>query len=66
MYMLFRIIQQKRYKIGYLHTARFLSVPDEGYFRKASCALNLISTFLFLIVRLWAMPHNLKCIFLMV
>ena len=23
-----------------------LSVPDEGYSRKASCALNLISTFL--------------------
>ena len=24
-----------------------LSVPDEGYSRNASCALNLISTFLF-------------------
>ena len=37
---------------NYLHTARLLSVPDEGYFRHASCALNLISTFLFLVVRL--------------
>jgi len=24
-----------------------LIVPDQGYFRNASCALNLISTFLF-------------------
>jgi len=25
-----------------------LSVPDEGYSRNASCALNMISTFLFI------------------
>jgi len=25
-----------------------MSVPDEGYFRNASCALNLISTFFIL------------------
>jgi hypothetical protein len=28
-------------------TFRLLSVPDEGYSRNPSCALNLISTFLF-------------------
>jgi len=31
------------FKINYLS---ILSVPDEGYSRNVSCALNLISTFL--------------------
>jgi hypothetical protein len=26
-----------------------LGVPDEGYFRKASCALNVIPTFILLL-----------------
>jgi len=28
-----------------------LSVPDEGYSRNGFCALNLISTFLFVVIR---------------
>ena len=31
----------------WLSNISMLSVPDEGYSRNASCALNLISTFLF-------------------
>ena len=38
----------KRYII-WLSNLLILSVPDEGYSRNASCALNLISTFLFIL-----------------
>jgi len=32
--------------INWVSNLSILSVPDEGYSRNASCALNLISTFL--------------------
>jgi hypothetical protein len=35
--------------IIWLSNLSMLSVHDEGYSRNASCALNLISTFLFLL-----------------
>ena len=42
----------KTFKISGLSILWTLSVPDEGYFRNASWALNLISTFLFLLILL--------------
>ena len=37
------------------------SVPGEGYYRNASCALNFISTFLFLFrFHIWNTNKNLK------
>jgi len=37
-------------KIIWLSNILVLSVPDESYSRNASCALNLISTFFFIIM----------------
>ena len=34
----------------YSRNVSIVSVPDECYFRNASCALNLISTFLFVLL----------------
>jgi hypothetical protein len=41
------IIDLKHLKIIWLFNISILSVPEEGYSRNASCALNLIFTFLF-------------------
>ena len=36
-----------------------LGLPDECYYRNESCALNLISTFLFLVICVYLRIHNL-------
>jgi hypothetical protein len=55
-YVLFRV-QFWHFRSTYIHSSigdlqfpifRFLSVPDDGHFRNASCALDLISTILLL------------------
>jgi hypothetical protein len=51
-----RFITQKYYWIIWLFNLSILSVPDEFYSRNASTALNLISTFLLIIVNLRTRP----------
>ena len=41
------VILLPKFSFIWLSNLSILSVPDEGYFKSASCALNLISTFLF-------------------
>jgi hypothetical protein len=41
----------KTFKIIWLSSLSTLSIPDEGYSRNVSCALNLISTFSLLMLR---------------
>ena len=43
----FGLLVPKEFKIIWLYILSILCVPDEGYSRKMSCALNLISTFVF-------------------
>ena len=44
----FGVLAPKNVKIIWISNILALTVPDEGYSRNASCALNLISTFLLL------------------
>jgi hypothetical protein len=55
-------IAPKHFFIIWFSNISILSVPDEGYSRKASYALNLISTFLFLDMRVDLRIHNLSSV----
>ena len=50
----------KDFKIIWLSNILALSVPHEGYSRSSSCALNLISTFLFFIKQVFFRRIYLK------
>ena len=46
----FCFIAPKHFSIIWLSNLSILSIPDEGYFRNVSCALNLISMLFFFFV----------------
>jgi hypothetical protein len=50
MFRTFGFIAPKTFYIIWLSTLSMLSVPDEGYSRKESCSLNLISTLYYIIM----------------
>ena len=54
------LYSSKDFKIIWLSNILALSVPHEGYSRSASCALNLISTFLFFIKQVFFRRIYLK------